>query len=261
MGETVGDEIKTENKKGEIDKLIMTANSLRMKGEYDQALNLLNEAEKIAKELRNDMRKRAMGDISHHKARTLQAMGRYKESLIEIEKAIRLRRKDPIQRVYSMFQRYILKTYAGMKILSKEAKETEKALLAAIVESEDAKQIGDFFQNLAYIEQKYRSVHKAILFYKTAMIFREEANDERGKAMTQARLAECYNQLADKEESQEFKFRALTYGLKALDYFKKVGDPERVKQMQSVFEDLLDYFKKVGDPVRIEQVQSVLEEL
>jgi hypothetical protein len=54
---------------------------------------------------------------------------------------------------------------------------------------------------------------------------REEAEDARGYALTQARLAECYKELGKDTEARK-------HGTSALEYFEKIGDIERIKQVK-----------------------------
>jgi len=82
-----------------------------------------------------------------------------------------------------------------------------------------------YFKNLAYIEQKRGDIRKAVWLYQVAEMFRRIANDQRGLALTWARLGECYRQIGEKQKAQE-------YGERALRYFEEIGDVERVQQVK-----------------------------
>ena len=206
----------------EIEKIKKILLELKCQGKYNEALKLLQEAEE---NLPEDESKPLMGWIRHMEGRILQATGKHLEADHKYREAMELRRKDPVQFGYTVFQRFINKDYAGITPEPKEVKETKIAIWQWADAAKDPKELGDVFQNLAYIEQKQGDIKKAIWFYKVAEVFRRIANDERGFALTWARLGECYRQLKEGQKAKE-------YGRKALKYFEKVGDVERIKQVK-----------------------------
>lgn len=212
-----------EVKKEEIEKLVKKADELRIKGKFKESLNLLNKAEEKAKFLSEN--KSLMGLIRHYQGRVLQAMEKYNEALEKLEEAIKLRKEDPIQRAFSVFQKYICADYAGVPITEGEIGKTKMALLELILATQNIKELGIGFQNLAYIEEKVGKITKAILFYKMTEVLRRETDDKRGLAMTWARLGECYRKIIEGDKARE-------YGEKALVYFEKVGDVERIQQIK-----------------------------
>ena len=198
---------------------------LQRKGEWKRGLQLLQEAEGKTISLSESEAKPLLGLIRHYQGRILQAMGRYHEAESKLLEAIELRKGDPIGYGYSKFQLFICRDYGGYVFPAVEVKKTKTALYEWIEASQDPREIGDAFQNLAYVEQRQGETKKAIWFYQVAEKFREIANDERGLALTWARLGECYVEIGDYEKAKE-------YGEKALWYFEEKGDVERINQVQ-----------------------------
>ena len=67
------------------------------------------------------------------------------------------------------------------------------------------------------------------MFYKMTLNARREAQDERGLALTEARLAEEYWKMEGRGDL------AMSFGGRALEYFKRTGDVERIKQVKDIF--------------------------
>ncbi len=220
--------MRTPGRATEFEEMINRAMELQRKGEYGKSLKILKEAEEKPASFSTlpiDEINLLHGLICHHQGRILQAMGKFNEAIEKLQKAIELRKGDPVQYGYSIFQLYICKDYAGIKISDREVRDTTIALLKMADASNDSKQLGDIFQNLAYIKQKQENTEQAVWFYQIAEMFRVIAKDERGLNLTWARLAECYKILGLGQETGKC-------GKKALDYFESVGDVERVQQIK-----------------------------
>ena len=115
-----------------------------------------------------------------------------------------------------------------MAISGAEVRGTKQALIIAMVDdAASTVDIGNFMQNLAYVEQVKGEINKAILFYEMTLKARETAEDARGYALTQARLAECYKELGEDAKAKK-------YGELALKYFKSTGDKERIEQVIAI---------------------------
>lgn len=178
--------------------------------------------------------KRLKGLIRHCEGRILQTLGRFNEAIEKLQEAVELRKEDPIGHGHSKFQLFICKDYAGIPISSEEIDETWEAtwkMMRAASQDNDMKTHGDAIHNLGYIKFKTRDVKEAIDYYLWARVVREVANDRQGLALTWARLAECYKIIGDNVKARQ-------YGEKALKYFEKVGDVERIKQVKNnVFDE------------------------
>jgi len=209
----------------EIKKMINQALDLQRKGEWEKGLKLLQEAEGKTKLLPENESKPLMGQIRHTESRILQAMGKHIEADQKYREAKEIRREDLIQFGYTVFQIFLNKEYAGIPIKSYEIKETKVAIWQWADAIKNPKELGDVFQNLAYIEQKQGDIKKAIWLYQVAEVFRGIANDKRGFGLTWARLGECYRQIGEDQKAQE-------YGKKALKYFEEIGDSERIRQVK-----------------------------
>lgn len=212
-------------KEKDIREIITQAVEFQRKGERDKGLELLQEAEEKLKLFSKNISEPLKGLIRHYQGRILQAMGKYDAAEEKLHEALGIRKEDPIGYAYSLFQLYICRNYAGEIISPGMIGRTKKSLWELANSSNDPKQIGDAFQNLAYIEFTEKVVNKATWFYHVAEVFRGIADDQRGLAMTQARLGECYKASGSDEKAEE-------YGEKALEYFKEVGDIERIQQVK-----------------------------
>lgn len=209
----------------EIKKMVKQATELQRQGNYEEGLNLLNEAEKRTEVLLEPWeRKSIFGIIFHFQGRILQAMKRYDEALEKLYAARELRKDDPIQFGYSSFQLFICLDYASRSVEEIKAS-VKKDLWKMADASKDSKQLGDIFQNMAYIYQRCGDIEKAIWFYNVSETFRRISNDRRGFALTWARLGECFKEIGDGDVAK-------AYGNRALKYFKKKGDVERIQQIK-----------------------------
>lgn len=212
-------------KEKDIREMIDQAVEFQRKGECDKGLDLLREAEEKLKLFDKNISEPLKGLIRHYQGRILQAMGKYDAAEEKLQEAVEIRKEDPIGHAYSLFQLYICRNYAEQMVSPIMIGRTKRALWELANSSNDPKQIGDAFQNLAYIEFTEKVVNKATWFYHVAEVFRGIANDQRGLAVTQARLGECYKAAGSVEKAEE-------YGKKALEYFEKVGDVERIQQVR-----------------------------
>jgi len=216
-----------------IREIVDEANRLSKVGKNKEALAQLNMAfDEINLLLEVEIQQSLLGLTWHYRGSTLQRMGRYNRAVEAIEMAIAFRKKDPIARAYSVFQLFICKDYGNIPISDKEVEETKVALLKAMAnDAATIADIGNMMQNVAYIEQVKGNINKAILFYHMTEVSRRKANDERGLALTWARLAECYKIDGNNE-------LAISYGEKALDYFEGTSDIERIKQVKKTLDEI-----------------------
>lgn len=208
-----------------IKEMVNQAVELQRKGRWEEGLKILEQAEEETRSRPESEAKPLLGLIRHYQGRILQAMGKYEEAVSRLQEAILVRRGDPTGYGYSTSQLFICKDYAGYPISPLEVDATKEALWKLIDGTQDPKEIGDAFQNLAYVEQKKGEIRKAIWFYEVAEKFRGIANDQYGFGLTWARLGECYKEIGDDAKARE-------YGEKALRYFEKIGDPERIQQVK-----------------------------
>jgi tetratricopeptide (TPR) repeat protein len=211
-----------------IKAMVAEANQLSKEGENAKAMDLLIEANRMVVDEYHPHKDSLMGLVCHYKGRLFQSIGAYKEAVEDLERAIEFRKNDLVAKAYSAFQLFICKIYGKLSITDQEVKETKMALGMALADdAASIADIGNFLQNIAYIEQVEGSVEKAVAFYKAALVMREEAEDARGYALTQARLAECYKTLGKDTDAKR-------HGESALEYFTKTHDTERIKQVESV---------------------------
>jgi tetratricopeptide (TPR) repeat protein len=209
----------------EVREMINQAVQSQRRGEWEKGLELLGKSEKKTKFLAKDEAMSLLGLIWHYRGRIEQAMGEYKKAMRSLRRAASIRRGDPINRAYSLFQQFICADYGGIWLSPRKVREIKRALWEGIDTAKDPRFLGDAYQNLAYIESRQGDIEKAIWFYHVVEKFREIANDQRGFALTWARLGECYKKIGEEEKARE-------YGEKALNYFEEVGDPERIQQVK-----------------------------
>ena len=225
-----------------INQMVDEAIERQRQGKWKEGLELLQEAEEKTKTwvLSKNEKRDLMGLIWHYKGRTFQAMGEYKKAMRILRRAANIRKGDPINRAYSLFQQFICADYGGImvELSPKKVKEIKRALWEGIDVAKDPRFLGDAYQNLAYIESRQGETKKAIWFYQVAEKFREIANDERGLALTWARLAECYEKIDENAKARE-------YGEMALKFFREMGDIERIVQVEKVLEKIQEKEKEV----------------
>ena len=222
----------------EIDRLIAEAREQRRKGEFQKALKTIEEALKIAKELPEVQR----GEIYNMKGRVLYWMGKtqrdqekIKEAFEVNEKAIELRREDPIGYAYSIWQRFIYAREMGKRVDIDEIRISQERAYKVARELRDLQRIGDFLHNLAFLLQseaeqqidpeiERAKLIKAIEKYSNLLFIRKLAGDKKGQAVTLDRQAECCLRLAVldlKEATDIYKEREDKEGLKRIEERKR----------------------------------------
>jgi len=225
-------------RKIEIDRLIGEAREQRRKGEFQKALKTIEEALKIAKELPEIQR----GEIYNMKGRVLYWMGKtqrdqekIKEAFEVNEKAIELRREDPIGYAYSIWQRFIYAREMGKRVDIDEIRISQERAYKVARELRDLQRIGDFLHNLAFLLQseaeqqidpeiERAKLIKAIEKYSNLLFIRKLAGDKKGQAVTLDRQAECCLRLAVldlKEATDIYKEREDKEGLKRIEERKR----------------------------------------
>ena len=229
---TRGEKEEMEEKK--IREIVDEANGLSKKGENEEALQLLrgcwDETESLPFSVRKDPLR---GLICHYRGRVLQTMGKYEQAVEELQEAEGYRQDNPVDYAYTAFQLFICKEYGKLPISDEEVEATKFVLLEGIVDkAATIADIGNFLQNVAYIEQVKGDTEKAILFYDMTLASREMAHDERGRALTYARLAECHKEVGGEDEF------AKMYAQRALEYFENTGDKERIEQVKKVLREI-----------------------
>jgi len=229
-------------RKIEIDRLIGEAREQRRREEFEKALATIEEALKIAKELPEIQRKTEEGKIYDMKGRILYWMGKqYRdrgkiEEAFEInEKAIELRREDPIGYAYSIWQRFIYAREMGKRVDIDEIRISQERAYKVARELRDLQRIGDFLHNLAFLLQseaeqqidpeiERAKLIKAIEKYSNLLFIRKLAGDKKGQAVTLDRQAECCLRLAVldlKEATDIYKEREDKEGLKRIEERKR----------------------------------------
>lgn len=219
-------EKKMNELKNKLEEVVNQSLKLSRKGQSEEGLRLLADFAEEIKSLPEKEIRPLMGTICHTEGRVLQSMGKYHSAVSKLQEAIELRKDDPIQRAYSMFQLFICKTYGKILITDKEIAETKKALWRVINASGDLKEVGDAYHNLGFIHAEDGDMIGAIQYSLRALGFKKEAKDERGIALIWARLGEYYRKIGDNQKVYEY------YGKKALKYFEETEDIERIRQIK-----------------------------
>ena len=223
--------IEMPTTKKRIEDMVAEANQLQKNGKHQEALEQLGLAMAEIDLLPDgEIKDSLLGLALHYRGSTLQRMGRYGNAVEALIRAIEVRENDPIAKAYSVFQLFICKIYGKFLMSDKEIEETKMALTAAMANNAATiADIGNFLQNIAYVEQVKGDINKAVTFYKMTLEARKEADDERGIALTWARLAEIYWDIDGKG------LLAIRHGKSALEYFQKRGDVDRIKQVKDIF--------------------------
>ncbi len=212
--------------------MVEEANRFSKEGRNLEALGILEQALNKAKYmLPIDAIDRSNGLVFHYMGRVEQAKGDYKQAVASLGFALGYRKDNSVDYAYTAFQLFICKDYGKLPISDEDVKETKIALSRAMMDHAATFQdIGNMMQNVAYVEQKKGYIHKAVLFYKMTETIREEADDKRGLALTQARLAEIYWKMMGGTGPL-----AMSYGREALRYFGEINDVERIEQVKAIF--------------------------
>ena len=106
-----------------------------------------------------------------------------------------------------MWQRYMYNRELKTKVNNEEIKRSQEKAHQIALNQKDIQKVGDFSQNLAFLTQnegedekdpvrKKSKFKEAIEKYTDLLLVRQLAGDERGKAMTLDRRAECQLNLA-----------------------------------------------------------------
>ena len=173
-------------------------------GEWEKALGELQRIEGETRLLPKEEAMPLLRLIRHYEGRFLQAAGEHlrAEEKLQMAKEIAIELGDPVGLGYSTFQWFINRDYGGIFLSPEELRETKKALWGWMDATKNPRDLGDVFQNLAYIEQRKGDIEKAIWFYQVAEAFRGIANDQRGFALTWARLGECYKEIGNETKPE-----------------------------------------------------------
>ena len=237
----------------EIDRLISEAREQRQKREFQKALKTIEKALEIAKELPEIQRKAKEGEIYHMEGTILYWMGKqYRdrgkiEEAFEInEKAIRLRKEDPIGSAYSIWQRFMYARELGKRdIDTDEIRISQERAYKVAFRLRDLQRIGDFLQNLVFLlqseaeqqidaERKRAKLIEAIEKYSNLLFIRQLAGDKRGEAMTLDRQAECCLSLAVLDLTEATKI------------YKEREDGEGLRRVEERKRDFLRFSLRKG---------------
>jgi len=220
---------RAEIQRAEHDRL-----ELRNRGEYEAAIAQINQAiqEAGGGEL--------LGRLLHDRGTTLQGASRFDEALVSLRAAYLVRRAagDAIGASYSAFQIPMCRNLAGdpHDDLLEEFRQA-KNILSQILSEEAAKievaHEGNLRQNLAFCLQREGEHESALEMYNEVLSLREQADDQRGYAMTQARIAECLLGLGRLDEAE-------STAQAALEYFEKIQDQNRIQQLRSTLERIAE---------------------
>ena len=175
------------------------------------------------------------------KGRCYQAMKNFSEARKCFKTALDERReiwlgipndvKAEIAYAYSAFQlpifESIAKTLPRGEIV-KLFKLAEPIIQNVIDKSDDidVSDLGNMYQNLAFISQFKGDFNEAISLYFHVLPYREQAKDKRGKALTYARIGECSAELGEQD--------AIRYLNDAMDIFENMGDTVRIQQIEDI---------------------------
>ncbi|MBI4138069.1 MAG: tetratricopeptide repeat protein [Candidatus Wildermuthbacteria bacterium] len=173
-----------------------------------------------------------LGRLLHDRGTTLQGAKRFQESLEFLGAAFLLRQGsgDFLGASYSRFQMAMCRFVAGGSeaALAQEFKSAAamlEDLLERLKDSLEVSHEGNLRQNLAFCIQQDGRHGEALELYREVLLFRQQAGDNRGYAMTQSRMAECLLNLGHLREANEVAHRALLY-------FESIGDLNRIAQVR-----------------------------
>ncbi|MDP3057569.1 MAG: tetratricopeptide repeat protein [bacterium] len=234
-------EILTKKELKERKKKIL---DIRYKGEFDTVLDEIGSFIKDLMFSDDPVARRTIGWAMHERGVVFQNKGMNWEAGMEcLQDAFAYRKAidDPIGQAYTIFQipmfrlAYKEKTedvhpdfqrakpYVLQAISMLESKH-----LMMVATAEEKEDLGNMYQNLAYIYQQEGDDQQAMLAYKKALDFRKKIGDRRGTGITLARMAEI---------EEDFQ-KAERYLNKAYQIFDSIGDISRLKQVRETREKI-----------------------
>lgn len=235
--------------KSETKEIMDGALKKRYQDEYPDALDLYDIVIRNLAESDEEWARLTIGDAMHQLGATLQNMGKdYKAALSCLWCAIAYRQaiRDSIGLAYSYFQVPMCRLASGEKLeaVMPDFQKASKAIIIAISlakRKDDYKVLGDLHHNLAYISQIEGNRYSAAIgIYSEALIYRRKAEDKRGEGLTLARLAECFLESGDFQPAI-----AKDYAKNALQIFQKIGDVNRIKQVDKTLEKIRQEEKRI----------------
>lgn len=207
---------------------------LRNRGEYNAVISAIDEA------IQRAGGGVLLGRLLHDRGTTLQGAKRFTEALDCLRAAYFLRRAagDALGASYTAFQIPMCRNVAGeaKEMLLEEFRRAGEILAQILAEQENQLEVaheGNLRQNLAFCLQFEGRYGDAILQYQAVLPLRQQANDERGYAMTQSRIAECLLELGRLDEAEET-------AQVALRFFENIQDKNRIQQVRATLQRIVE---------------------
>lgn len=229
----------------EAEKLIKDGMDDRYQGKYSEALDKFDSAIKGLAASDEEWARLIIGEAMHQLGVTLQNIGKdFKAALSCLWSTIAYRQllRDSTGLGYTYFQIPMCRLASGEKIKDvmpdfMVAQHVMIATISLAAQKDDFKVLGDMWHNAGYISQIQESFEDAYAAYDKALMYRRKSEDERGRGLTLARLAECSLGL---DRISMAKLEAH----EALKIFRKIGDVKRITQAEKVLEKINDVDKE-----------------
>ena len=192
------------------------------------------------------------GEVMHQIGVTYQNMGEFLPALLQLKQAkcFRMDNNDIVGYAFTCSQIAMCRLARGDPVEDvlpdfETAKEAIEKAIPELQKREDYKKVGDMGRDLAYIAQRKGEITEAIDLYWTAFRIYDEQGDKRGKALTYARLAQCYaleGENAQKEEEiandAESFYEARKYAYYALEIFEAIPDKKWIKLIKELLGEI-----------------------
>ena len=229
----------------EAEKLIKDGMNDRYQRKYPEALDKFDLAIRGLAASDEEWARLLIGEAMHQLGVTLQNIGKdFKAALSCLWSAIAYRQllRDSIGLGYTYFQIPMCRLASGKKVedVMPDFIVAENVMITAIslaARKDDFKVLGDMWHNAGYISQIQESYEDAYAAYDKALMYRRKSEDERGRGLTLARMAECS---LDLENISLAKLEAS----EALKIFRKISDVNRIAQAEKVLEKINDIIDK-----------------
>lgn len=177
-----------------------------------------------------------LGETLHHMGTTLQGKKRYPEALEALRAAFLVRELagDGLGAAYSAFQIPMCHLVSGtqkQELLGEFAKARERILDIVDKQGQDLEllHLGNLWQNVAFCYQMESNFSEALSGYGYVLELREQVGDARGRAMTQARIAECQLDLGCLEDAKRVAQETLAF-------FREIYDRNRIAQVEQTLQ-------------------------
>lgn len=181
-----------------------------------------------------------LGEILHHMGTVFQGEKRFEDALETLRAAflVRTLAQDNLGAAYTAFQipmcHYIF-DISREELLEEFKKARERIIDVLDKQGHDLEplHLGNLWQNVAFCHQMEKNYPEALVVYDRVLKLRVQAKDDRGRAMTLARIAECQLEIGNLDEADDS-------AKEALKTFQEIEDKNRIAQVEKTLQAIAE---------------------